>query len=94
MLRTRTEEGWERLLLAALLADLNAYAKVEGQSGCCCPADDGNCCTPAETLHNERAALLARYDVNAAAASVKVYALKPETKACCGPACCPPADAV
>ena len=75
-------------------ADLNAYAKVEGQSGCCSPADDGDCLTPAETLHNELAALLAKYDVNAAAASVKVYALKPETKACCGPACCPPADAV
>ena len=28
MLRTRTEEGWERLLLAALLAGLNAYARA------------------------------------------------------------------
>jgi SAM-dependent methyltransferase len=80
--------GFEFVEIVDSGADLNAYAKVEGQSGCCSPADDGNCCTPAETLHNELAALLSKYDVNAAAASVKVYALKPETKACCGPACC------
>jgi len=33
--------------------------------------------------------LLSSYDVNAAAASVKVYALKPAAaQACCGPSCC------
>lgn len=80
--------GFEFVEIVDSGADLNAYAKVEGQSGCCSPADDGNCCTPAETLHNELAALLSKYDVNAAAASVKVYALKPATKACCAPGCC------
>ena len=81
--------GFEHVEIVDSGADLNAYAKVEGQSGCCSPADDANvCCTPAETLHNDLAALLSKYDVNAAAASVKVYALKPETKACCGPDCC------
>jgi hypothetical protein len=41
------------------------------------------CCTPATaavtepTLHEELSTLLANYDINAAAASVKVYALKP-----------------
>jgi arsenite methyltransferase len=37
------------------------------------------CCTPAPspTLHEELASLLSQYDVNAAAASVKVYAVKP-----------------
>jgi len=72
-------------------ADLNAYAKVENQSGCCSPAmsPDGDCCG---TVHSDLSGLLATYDVNAAAASVKVYAVKPSSVApqapCCGPACC------
>ena len=71
-------------------ADLNAYAKVENQSGCCSPSmaegspfqlAESSCCTPAPTqsatLHEELTTLLAQYDVNAAAASVKVFAIKP-----------------
>ncbi len=71
-------------------ADLNAYAKVENQSGCCSPSMahaspfqlvESSCCTPAPTrsatLHEELTTLLAQYDINAAAASVKVYAVKP-----------------
>ena len=64
-------------------ADLNAYAKVENQSGCCSPAmAEGSCCSSASvtdrtTLHEELTDLLSKYDVNAAAASVKVYAIKP-----------------
>jgi SAM-dependent methyltransferase len=64
-------------------ADLNAYAKVENQSGCCSPAmGEGSCCSPATatdtaTLYVELSDLLSKYDVNAAAASVKVYAIKP-----------------
>ena len=75
-------------------ADLNAYAKVENQSGCCGPAmsPGGDCCG---TMHSELSALLATHDVNSAAASVKVYALKPSIiateAACCEPACCTPA---
>ncbi len=86
------DAGFEFVEIVDSGADLNAYAKVEGQSGCCSSAmEDGDiCCTPAETLHNELAALLAKYDVNAAAASVKVYALKPQAKSCCGPECCGP----
>ena len=81
-------------------ADLNAYAKVENQSGCCSPTMDAgpslhaaalnaahplavletSCCTPTipapASLHDELASLLSQYDVNAAA-SVKVYAIKP-----------------
>ncbi len=78
--------------------DLNAYAKVENQSGCCSPAMDSkspfqmaqsSCCAPAApSVHEDLSKLLAEYDVNAAAASVKVYALKPEAKSCCGPSCC------
>lgn len=74
--------------------DLNAYAKLENQSGCCSPAmgedsspfqiAQSSCCTPAvPSVHDELNKLLSEYDVNAAAASVKVYALKPEAKSCC-----------
>ena len=84
-------------------ADLNAYAKVENQTGCCSPKMDAAspfqvvgepCCTPVPNtsvpLHDELKTLLSLYDVNAAAASVKVYAIKPrvEASACCAPACC------
>jgi arsenite methyltransferase len=82
-------------------SDLNAYAKVENQSGCCSPAmAEGSCCSPAPatdtpTLHEELSNLLSKYDVNAAAASVKVYAIKPRTETtdktaapCCAPGCC------
>jgi SAM-dependent methyltransferase len=84
-------------------ADLNAYAKVENQSGCCSPsmaAGDGlnvlaEPCCPSEpaspaALHQDLKELLFRYDVNATAASVKVYAVKPTANptACCGPDCC------
>lgn len=78
-------------------SDLNAYAKVENQSGCCSPAMEGDesqaCCSPAAdsgSLHGELSSLLSAYNVNEAAASVKVYAVKPaeSTAPCCGPACC------
>lgn len=82
-------------------SDLNAYAKVENQAGCCSPAmGESACCSgaadpKAATLHEELAELLRSYDVNAAAASVKVYAIKPGTgaenisvAACCAPGCC------
>jgi SAM-dependent methyltransferase len=70
-------------------ADLNAYAKVENQSGCCSPptestlpiASAGGCCSPAPSgnadLHQRLADLLQRYNVNDYAASVRVYAVKP-----------------
>jgi len=69
--------------------DLNAYAKVENQSGCCSPAMDqpgdfplvqSSCCTPQpepSSVHEDLKRLLTEYDVNKAAASVKVYAIKP-----------------
>jgi SAM-dependent methyltransferase len=84
-------------------ADLNAYAKVENQSGCCSPSmgteNNGaiaavSCCSSdtaeSASLHEDLTALLSKHDVNAAAASVKVYALKPRgsEKTCCGPTCC------
>lgn len=76
-------------------ADLNAYANVEGQSGCCSPPmektafpiADESCCGPTccggatertpTGVHGGLTAVLARYDINDYAASVKVYATKP-----------------
>jgi SAM-dependent methyltransferase len=75
--------GFEHVEIVDSGADLNAYAKVENQSGCCSPTmDEGSCCsaapaTQSATLHAELSDLLSKYDVNAAAASVKVYAIKP-----------------
>jgi arsenite methyltransferase len=93
--------GFEHVEIVDSGADLNAYTKVETQSGCCSPAmDEGSCCTPAPdaisaTLHAELSGLLNTYDVNAAAASVKVYAIKPKAgdksttaAPCCAPGCC------
>jgi len=70
--------GFEHIQVVDSGADLNAYAKVENQSGCCSPAMDGSsCCSPAaSTVHGDLTSLLASYDVNAAAASVKVYAVR------------------
>jgi arsenite methyltransferase len=95
--------GFEFVEIVDTRADLNAYAMVENQAGCCSPgmvsADplavvQGECCIPASnprTLHADLTSLLSTYDVNEAAASVKVYAVKPEktvSKSCCGPTCC------
>jgi arsenite methyltransferase len=95
--------GFEHVEIVDSCADLNAYAKVENQAGCCSPAMDtanplqivdASCCTPGPvepSLHDDLTALLSQHDMNAAAASVKVYAIKPhtaESKGCCGPTCC------
>lgn len=89
--------GFERVEIVDSGSDLNAYAKVENQAGCCSSAmgDGATCCTPAAnaepSVHEELTELLSKYDVNAAAASVKVYAIKPSSpaaKPCCGPSCC------
>lgn len=67
-------------------ADLNAYAKIENQAGCCAPTTSGlatvgsSCCAPPEAdgnLHVKLLELLRRYDVNNYAASVRVFAVKP-----------------
>ena len=88
--------GFEHVEIVDSGSDLNAYAKVENQAGCCSPSmGESACCTPAATpeptVHEELTELLLKYDVNAAAASVKVYAAKPgasSSQPCCGPNCC------
>jgi SAM-dependent methyltransferase len=63
--------------------DLNVYATIAGQSGCCGPAMAGTsrlpmteCCAPAAGVHAGLQELAARYDFNDYAASVQVYTLK------------------
>jgi SAM-dependent methyltransferase len=76
--------GFESVEIIDSGKDLNAYAKVENQVGCCSPAmgeaSAGSCCSSAkksaDSLQPELSTLLAQYDINASAASVKVYAIK------------------
>ena len=80
--------GFAQVATIASGTDLNAYAKAEVQSSCCsgtaqgaASADvpSGSCCSrPKEPVQSELQNLLSRYDVNAVAASFKIYALKPE----------------
>ncbi|HEY9127239.1 MAG TPA: arsenite methyltransferase [Acidobacteriaceae bacterium] len=83
--------GFEYVEIVDSGSDLNAYKKIENQAGCCSPAmGEANplavvqeaCCAPepaATSLHEDLSALLDAYDVNQAAASVKVYAIKPRS---------------
>ena len=91
--RQLAQAGFADVVVVDAGADLNAYTKVEGQSGCCSPAAAAppagrlavaasTCCGPQPagertTVHDGLAGLLDRYDVNEYAASVKVYATKP-----------------
>jgi hypothetical protein len=72
--------GFAHVQIIDTKSDLNAYAHVEGQSGCCSPSmTEGlpvvSCCST--EMHAGLADLLAKYNVNDYAASVKVYAVKP-----------------
>jgi ubiquinone/menaquinone biosynthesis C-methylase UbiE len=83
--------GFEYVEIVDSGSDLNAYKKIENQAGCCSPAMEEagpfavlheTCGTPqpaAASFHEDLAALLKTYDVNQAAASVKVYAVKPHS---------------
>jgi arsenite methyltransferase len=93
-------EDYRRMLVDAGFAhvevvdsgrDLNAYAKVENQAGCCSPpasalpiAEVGCCSTTGESVdplgadfHERLKDLLSRHDINNYAASVRVFAVKP-----------------
>lgn len=87
--RQLTDAGFADVVVVDAGADLNAYAAVEGQSGCCSPASSARglniasgCCGSTSaatdgTIHGDLAKLLDHYDVNEYAASVKVYAVRP-----------------
>lgn len=83
------EAGFNSVEIVDSQADLNAYAQVEGQAGCCSPVVSessnglpiisGAGCTPSTAsneLHGRLAALLQQYDVNQYVASARIYALK------------------
>jgi SAM-dependent methyltransferase len=81
------EVGFAQVDIIDTGSDLNAYAKVENQSGCCSPTmgkalpvvSASSCCSPSTDadLHKRLADLLRRYNVNDYAASVRVFAIKP-----------------
>jgi SAM-dependent methyltransferase len=86
--RQLREAGFAAVEVIDTGADLNAYAKIENQAGCCSPASsssslplaDAGCCSPRladDALHARLIELLRRYNVNDYAASVRVFALKP-----------------
>ena len=73
--------GFDSVQIVDSGVDLNAYSKVENQSGCCSPGMNGlpiisDCCSE---IHRELGELLARHNVNDYAASVKIYAVKPKS---------------
>jgi len=85
--RQLTEAGFASVQVVDTGADLNAYTKVENQSGCCSPSPSSlpvvetGCCStqPAgDDLHGRLADLLRKYNVNDYAASVRVFAVKPK----------------
>ena len=69
--------GFEFVEIVDSGADLNVYAKIEDP--CCGDLASGSyaCCSPAAALVPDLSGLRAQYDVNRAAASVRVYAIKP-----------------
>jgi SAM-dependent methyltransferase len=90
--RGLTAAGFSAVHVVDSGSDLNAYSKVEGQSGCCSPTMPastslpiaassccgGNPCGPSDgpSVHAGLATVLDRYNINDYAASVKVYAVK------------------
>lgn len=76
--RLLREVGFADVQVVDTRKDLSAYAKIEGQSGCCagsCGCDSAAAPRSAALL-SEMADLIARHDVNDYAASIQVYALK------------------
>jgi SAM-dependent methyltransferase len=82
------EAGFAHADIIDTQSDLNAYAKVENQSGCCSPTMgtalpvvSASCCSTTSSgnadLHRRLADVLRRYNVNDFAASVRVFAVKP-----------------
>jgi arsenite methyltransferase len=85
--RQLRDAGFAAVQVVDTGADLNAYAKVENQSGCCAPTSsslrvaESSCCAPQaaeDDMHSRLADLLRRYNVNDYAASVRVFAVKPK----------------
>lgn len=90
--RGLVDAGFSNVQVIDSGADLNAYAKLDNQAGCCSPAmttisdhslsvATTGCCTPqvsiaGNEMHERLVDLLNRHNVNDYARSVKVYAVK------------------
>ncbi|MBX7166835.1 MAG: arsenite methyltransferase [Pirellulales bacterium] len=79
--------GFRDIAIIDTGADLTAYAEVEHAPSCSSapqekmglPVVEQGCCgMGGKTIHEELADLLRRYDINAYAASVRVFAVKPD----------------
>ena len=82
--------GFSQMEIVDTGSDLNAYAKVEPQCGCCCSSPSlpvvepaaTECCSPAPStskdiaFHKGMSDLSTRHDFNEYAASVRIYAIK------------------
>jgi arsenite methyltransferase len=66
-----TAAGFEHIEIVDTKADLNAYANVENQSGCCSPGMECG-----SDVHRDLSKLLKKYDINDFVASVKIFAVK------------------
>ncbi len=79
--------GFEHVQVVESGSDLNSYAKVENQSGCCSPAMDdpskpSSCCGGNEAadstpMHQSMRDLIRQYDFNDYATSCRIFAVKP-----------------
>jgi SAM-dependent methyltransferase len=83
--RDLVSAGFSHVQVIDTGADLNAYSKMENQSGCCSPAvtsstlpiaGSGGGCGSTASFHTDLSALLKSHNVNDYAASVKIYAVK------------------
>ncbi len=83
------EAGFSQMEIVDTGSDLNAYAKVDPQSSCCCSGPSlpvvkpaaTSCCSPPPAakdaaFHKGMSDLCSQYDFNEYAASVKIYAIK------------------
>lgn len=82
--RMLRDAGFDAVVVTDTGADLNVYAQA-GSPGCCSSTPDA-CCAATESgkdatlLHDGLAQVLAQFDANAYAASVRVHALKSSGK--------------
>ena len=84
--RLLVEAGFKSVVVADTGADLNVYAQASS-AGCCSPAPAASCCAPApdasaetsdagSSVHDGLEQIMRQFDVNAYAASVRVYATR------------------
>ena len=85
------DAGFAHVEIVDAGSDLNVYAQIDNQTGCCAPGPVSRelpvaatgCCAPVAESNEDGlglqrlADLLSRYNVNDYAASVRVYAVKP-----------------